>query len=45
METAAVLDRHDIRLVKTQGWFTRHRHLEADGVEVVLIEPSTTGAQ
>jgi mannose-6-phosphate isomerase-like protein (cupin superfamily) len=34
--TVAVLNDYDIRVVKTKGEFTRHRHLETDEVFLVL---------
>ena len=34
--TVAVLNDYDIRVVKTQGEFTRHRHLDTDEVFLVL---------
>lgn len=34
--TVAVLNDYDIRVVKTQGEFTRHKHPETDEVFVVL---------
>lgn len=35
-QTVAVLNDYDIRVVKTTGEFTRHRHLETDEVFLVL---------
>ena len=34
--TVAVLNDYDIRVVKTKGEFTRHRHLQTDEVFLVL---------
>ncbi len=34
--TVAVFNNYDIRVVKTKGEFTRHRHLETDEVFLVL---------
>jgi mannose-6-phosphate isomerase-like protein (cupin superfamily) len=34
--TVTVLNDYDIRVVKTKGEFTRHRHLETDEVFLVL---------
>jgi len=41
--TVAVLNDYELRVVKTKGEFTRHRHLETDGVFLVLGGSLTIG--